>query len=72
MNIFERQSFHTSIGVDASTSDRKQGVPVFVMLPLDTVKVCFKEGRGVSKVHSSSVLALALEKLKAAGVEVRA
>lgn len=47
----------------------RRGVPVFVMLPLDTVRVIEKDGVVVSQLKRESSLDKGLETLKRAGVE---
>ncbi|GAX80527.1 hypothetical protein CEUSTIGMA_g7965.t1 [Chlamydomonas eustigma] len=48
---------------------QRQGCPVFVMLPLDTVWVVEREGRKVSILKKERSLEIALHTLKQAGVE---
>jgi hypothetical protein len=52
-----------------SGSSDPTGVPVYVMLPLDTVWVVDREGRKVSVLKKERSLEIALHTLKQAGVE---
>lgn len=51
---------------------RRSGVPVFVMLPLDTIKVVtHPDGSSESCIQNEISLDIALQTLKSVGVQVR-
>lgn len=57
---------------EADSKKRCAGVPVFVMLPLDTVKVVHHpDGTSESCIQNELSLDIALQTLKSVGVQVR-